>query len=33
LIILKSKAESYCVNLSRAYSHFKQLKRTFGATV
>jgi hypothetical protein len=33
LIILKSKAESYCVNLSRAYSHYKQLKRTFGATV
>ena len=32
LIILKSKAESYCVNLSRAYSHYKQLKRTFGAT-
>jgi glycosyltransferase involved in cell wall biosynthesis len=33
LIILKSKAESYCVNLSRAYNHYKQLKRTFGATV
>jgi glycosyltransferase involved in cell wall biosynthesis len=33
LIILKSKAESYCVNLRRAYNHYKQLKRTFGATV
>jgi glycosyltransferase involved in cell wall biosynthesis len=33
LIILKSKAESYCFNLSRAYNHYKQLKITFGATV
>jgi glycosyltransferase involved in cell wall biosynthesis len=33
LIILKSKAESYCINLSRAYTHYKQLKKTFGATV
>ena len=33
LIILKSKAESYCINLSRAYNHYKQLKRTFSATV
>jgi glycosyltransferase involved in cell wall biosynthesis len=33
LIILKAKAESYCVNLSRAYNHYKQLKRTFGAAV
>jgi glycosyltransferase involved in cell wall biosynthesis len=33
LIILKSKAESYCVNLSRAYTHYKQLKRIFGAAV
>jgi glycosyltransferase involved in cell wall biosynthesis len=33
LIILKSKAESYFVNLIRAYNHYKQLKRTFNATV
>jgi glycosyltransferase involved in cell wall biosynthesis len=33
LIILKSKAESYCVNLSKAYIHYKKLKRTFDATV
>jgi glycosyltransferase involved in cell wall biosynthesis len=33
LIILRSKAESYCVNLSRAYNHYKQLTRTFSATV
>jgi glycosyltransferase involved in cell wall biosynthesis len=33
LIILKSKAESFCSNLRRAYMHYKQLKRTFGATV
>jgi glycosyltransferase involved in cell wall biosynthesis len=33
LIILKSKAESYCINLSRAYNHYNQLIKTFGATV
>lgn len=33
LIILRSKAISYFVNLSRAYLHYKQLKRTFNATV
>jgi glycosyltransferase involved in cell wall biosynthesis len=33
LIILKSKAISYCVNLSKSFMHYKQLKRTFNATV
>lgn len=33
LIIVKSKAISYCVNLSKSYMHYKQLKRTFSATV
>jgi hypothetical protein len=33
LIILKSKAESYCFNLNKAFNHYKQLKRIFGATV
>ena len=33
LIILKSKAISYCSNLSKAYIHYKQLKRNFCATV
>jgi glycosyltransferase involved in cell wall biosynthesis len=32
LIIVKSKAVSYCVNLRRAYMHYKQIKKTFGAT-
>jgi glycosyltransferase involved in cell wall biosynthesis len=32
LIIVKSKAISYCVNLSKSYMHYKQLKRTFNAT-
>jgi glycosyltransferase involved in cell wall biosynthesis len=33
LIIVKSKAISYCVNLSKSIMHYKQLKRTFNATV
>lgn len=33
LFIVKSKAVSYCVNLSKAYIHYKQLKSTFNAVV
>jgi hypothetical protein len=33
LIIVKSKAISYCINSSKSYMHYKQLKRTFNATV
>lgn len=33
LIILKSKSVSYCVNLIKAFMHYNQLKRTFGATI
>ena len=33
LIILKSKAFSYCVNIRRAYMHYKQIKKIFGAIV
>ena len=33
LIILKSKAFSYCVNIRRAYMHYKHIKKIFGAIV
>lgn len=33
LITVKSKAVSYCFNLRRAYMHYKQIKKIFGATV
>jgi glycosyltransferase involved in cell wall biosynthesis len=33
LIIVKSKAVSYCFNLSKSFMHYKQLKRTFDANI